>query len=89
MSDNLKFYLTITGIVVKSRVPFHDLGCLVTFVWYPALSSGSANVKKLPPDQVGAATAWKRSAGGELTAVFAQVENNRIASGGWSGCFAP
>ena len=33
MSDNLKLYRTIMGLVLKSRVHFHDLRCLVTFVW--------------------------------------------------------
>lgn len=33
MSDNLKLYRTIMGLVLKSKVHFHDLRCLVTFVW--------------------------------------------------------
>ncbi|MEW6498902.1 MAG: transposase [Cyanobacteriota bacterium] len=33
MSDNLSLYRTIMGLVLKSRVHFHDLRCLVTFVW--------------------------------------------------------
>jgi hypothetical protein len=33
MSDSLKLYRTIIEIVVKSRVHFHDIRCLMTFVW--------------------------------------------------------
>ena len=33
MSDNLRLYRTIMGLVLKSKVHFHDLRCLVTFVW--------------------------------------------------------
>ena len=33
MSDSLKLYRTIIEIVVKSRVHFHDIRCLATFVW--------------------------------------------------------
>ena len=33
MSDSLKLYRTIIEIVVKSRVHFHDIRCLTTFVW--------------------------------------------------------
>jgi hypothetical protein len=33
MSDNLSLYRTIMELVLKSKVHFHDLRCLITFVW--------------------------------------------------------
>jgi hypothetical protein len=33
MLNNLSLYRTIMGLVLKSKVQFHDLRCLVTFVW--------------------------------------------------------
>jgi hypothetical protein len=33
MSDSLTLYRTIVGMILNTRVHFHDMRCLITFAW--------------------------------------------------------
>lgn len=75
MSDSLKLYRTIIDVVVKSRVHFHDIRCLVTFAWavVGVLMEKSVHLSK-----------WGIQRSGEVQAASKQrqfarwLRNNRI-----------
>lgn len=75
MSDSLKLYRTIAGLILDSQVRFHDKRCLVTFIWAVVcvILEKSVNISKWIAHRVGDAQAASKE-----RQFVRWLDNNRI-----------